>query len=141
MEMTHKQFMNSRVCPVEPVGRGSSTQEKFVGYDELEVEELILHDIVRTVERPGSFSYGQILTFSGLPFVCAVLVDVHLLFPRKNRYSLGVVLLATIHIWICASCSTGGIFSLRVQASEQNMYDNNKSFLFLITVQESSKIG
>lgn len=85
--MTHKQFTNSRVCPVEPAGKGASTQEKCVGYDELEVEELILHDTVRIVERQGSFSYGQILTFSGLPFVCAALMDVHLLFPRKNRYS------------------------------------------------------
>lgn len=31
--------------------------------------------------------------------------------------------------WTCASCCIGGIFFLRVQASEQNMYENKKSFL------------
>lgn len=44
--MTHKQSKNSRVCPVVQAGRGASTQEKFLGYDELEVQELILHNVM-----------------------------------------------------------------------------------------------
>lgn len=35
-EMSHRQFKNSRAYPVLQAGRGSSTQDKIVGYDELE---------------------------------------------------------------------------------------------------------
>lgn len=59
-EMSHRQFKNSRVYAVAQVGRGTSTQDEFVGYDELEVQELILHDIVKFVSRPEIFICGQI---------------------------------------------------------------------------------
>lgn len=40
-EVSHRQFKNSRVYPVAQAGRGASTQDEFVGYDELEAQEMI----------------------------------------------------------------------------------------------------
>lgn len=59
-ETSHRQFKNCRVYPVAQAGRGASTQVEFFGYDELEAQELILHDIVKFVSRPKSFICGQV---------------------------------------------------------------------------------
>lgn len=59
-EVSHRQFKNSRVYPVAQAGRGASTQDEFVGYDELEAQEMILHDIIKFVSRPESFICGQV---------------------------------------------------------------------------------
>lgn len=54
------QFKNSRICPAVHVGRGASTQEKFVNNGKLEVQELTSHDTVRFVARLETFSCGQV---------------------------------------------------------------------------------
>lgn len=59
-EMSHRQFKNSGVYAVAQAGRDASTQENFVGYDELEAQELILHGIVKFVSRTKSFVSGQV---------------------------------------------------------------------------------
>lgn len=59
-EMSHRQFRNSRVYPVAQARRGASTQDEFVGYDELGAQELILHDIVIFVSWPEGFICGQV---------------------------------------------------------------------------------
>lgn len=59
-EVSHRQFKNSRVYPVAQAGRGASTQDEFVGYDELEAQEMILYDIIKFVSRPESFICGQV---------------------------------------------------------------------------------
>lgn len=59
-EMSHRQPENSRVYPVAQAGRCASIQDKFVAYDELQAQELILHDVVKFVSRPESSICGQV---------------------------------------------------------------------------------
>lgn len=59
-ERSYRQFKNSRVYPEAQAGRSASTQDEFVGYEELEAQELILHDIVKFVSRPESSICGQV---------------------------------------------------------------------------------
>lgn len=73
--------------------------------------------------------------------MCSFPIDVHLLFPRKNRYSLGVVVLVIIHFGHLPAAVLEEFPFWGFKQVNRTCMTTRNLLLFLITMQESLKIG